>query len=73
LIYIIYAHDKKEVPLIAGFNWAYDLRPIQQNPIDRQGIAYTVHPYPQKAKPMVKSKENYFALWDQLWGFTAKD
>jgi endoglucanase len=22
---------------------------------------------------MVKSKENYFALWDQLWGFTAKD
>ena len=73
LIDIIYAHDKKVVPLVAGFNWAYDLRPIQQNPINRKGVAYTAHPYPQKAKPAIKSKENYFKLWDDVWGFAAKD
>ncbi|MCF2946729.1 glycoside hydrolase family 5 protein [Paraglaciecola aquimarina] len=73
LIDIIYAHDKKVVPLVAGFNWAYDLRPIQQNPVDRKGIAYAAHPYPQKAKPTVKSKENFFKLWEEVWGFAAKD
>jgi aryl-phospho-beta-D-glucosidase BglC (GH1 family) len=69
LIDIIYAHDTKVIPLVAGFNWAYDLRPVKQAPIDRPGIAYTSHPYPQKAKSEDKSKENFFALWEEYWGF----
>lgn len=73
LIDIIYATDKKVIPLVAGFNWAYDLRPVAFAPIEREGIAYAVHPYPQKAKPKVKSKENFFKLWDQVWGFAAKN
>ncbi|MEO9946338.1 glycoside hydrolase family 5 protein [Paraglaciecola sp.] len=73
LIDVIYAHDKNVIPLVAGFNWAYDLRPVKQSPIARQGIAYAVHPYPQKAKPKVKSKQNYFDLWESVWGFAAKD
>lgn len=73
LIDIIYSHDKNIIPLVAGFNWAYDLRPIQRNPVSRPGIAYTAHPYPQKAKPEVKSKENFFKLWEDVWGFAAKD
>jgi aryl-phospho-beta-D-glucosidase BglC (GH1 family) len=73
LIDIIYAHDKNVIPLVAGFNWAYDLRPIKQNPIEREGIAYAVHPYPQKAKPQIPSKQNFFAMWQEVWGFAAKD
>ncbi|MDU0355500.1 cellulase family glycosylhydrolase [Paraglaciecola aquimarina] len=72
LIDIIYRHDPNVIPLVAGFNWAYDLRPIADNPIDRPGIAYTSHPYPQKAKPTINSKQNYFDLWDEVWGFAAK-
>lgn len=71
LIDIIYAHDTSVIPLVAGFNWAYDLRPIEKAPIDREGIAYAVHPYPQKAKPNVPTKENFFKLWQDVWGFAA--
>lgn len=73
LIDIIYAHDKNVIPLVAGFNWAYDLRPLRTAPVEREGVAYAVHPYPQKAKPEVKSKENFFALWEEVWGFAAQD
>lgn len=73
LIDIIYAHDTNVIPLVAGFNWAYDLRPVKNAPIERKGIAYAVHPYPQKAKPEIKSKENFFKLWEEVWGFLAKD
>ncbi|MBN2350025.1 MAG: cellulase family glycosylhydrolase [Bacteroidales bacterium] len=48
IIDIIYAYDKKVIPLVAGFNWAYDLRPVKENPINREGIAYVSHPYPGK-------------------------
>ena len=73
LIDIIYATDRKVIPLVAGFDWAYDLRPVAKNPIQRSGIAYTVHPYPQKVQPKIKSKENFFKLWQQVWGFVADD
>lgn len=73
LIDIIYAHDKQVIPLVAGFNWAYDLRPVKDNPIERPGVAYAVHPYPQKAKPQIKTKENFFKMWEEVWGFLAKD
>lgn len=73
IIDIIYAHDRSIIPLVAGFNWAYDLRPIAKAPIERDGVAYAVHPYPQKAKPLVRNKQNLFALWEEVWGFMAKD
>ena len=41
-------------------------------PIDRPGIAYTSHPYPQKEQPEPASKENFFALWEEKWGFASK-
>jgi aryl-phospho-beta-D-glucosidase BglC (GH1 family) len=36
-ISIIYAHDKKVIPLVAGFNWAYDLTPVAKAPIAHVG------------------------------------
>ena len=72
MIDVIYAMDAQVIPLVAGFNWAYDLTPIKMSPIDRPGIAYTCHPYPQKAQPEPTSKENLFALWEGKWGFASK-
>lgn len=72
MIDIIYAIDKDVIPLVAGFNWAYDLTPIADAPIDRPGIAYTSHPYPQKEQPEPPTKENFFAAWDAKWGFASK-
>lgn len=72
LIDLIRQYDNDTVLLVAGFNWAYDLTPVRHMPIQRENIAYAVHPYPQKAKPTVKSKENFFMLWDKDWGFVAQ-
>ena len=71
MIDMIRAHDKDVIPLVAGFNWGYDLRPVRDNPIDRPGVAYASHPYPQKEKPAERTKENLFAAWDDAWGFVA--
>jgi aryl-phospho-beta-D-glucosidase BglC (GH1 family) len=71
IIDIIYARDSRVIPLVAGFNWAYDLRPIRNHPIDRPGVAYTSHPYPQKEQPEEPTKENFFDAWEQAWGFVA--
>lgn len=73
MIDIIYALDPNVIPAVAGFNWAYDLRFVKDRPVERDGIAYIAHPYPQKAKPKVPSKENFFELWEQVWGFASKE
>ena len=66
MITIIYAHDKKVIPLVAGFNWAYDLSHVKQNPIKQEGVAYAIHPYPQKTgQPWEKN-------WENQWGYLAK-
>jgi endoglucanase len=65
LISIIYAHDRHIVPLVAGFNWAYDLSQVARAPIDREGVAYAIHPYPQK------SPGPYPQTWEAAWGHLA--
>ncbi|MDN4503488.1 cellulase family glycosylhydrolase [Alteromonadaceae bacterium BrNp21-10] len=66
IIGLIYSHDRNVIPAVAGFNWAYDLRPVKDDPIDAQGIAYIAHPYPMKSKPP------YIQSWEDTWGFVAK-
>lgn len=64
-IIIIRANGSTAIPLVAGFNWGYDLTEIAENPIDADGIGYVSHPYPQKRpKPWVDS-------WEKDWGFVA--
>jgi endoglucanase len=65
IIDIIYANNPGAVPLVAGFDWAYDLRPVAEAPIERKGVAYVTHPYPQKTRPP------YPAKWDERFGFVA--
>ena len=65
IISIIRAHDAVGVPLVAGFDWAYDLTPVRESPIRAEGIAYVSHPYPQKRSAPWEEK------WELDWGFVA--
>ena len=53
------------VPLVAGFNYAYDLTPVEKAPINAEGIGYVSHPYP------MKRKAPWEAQWTADWGFVA--
>ncbi len=63
IIGVIRQNNGEGIPLVAGFNWAYDLTPIKDNPIELEGIAYVSHPYPQKRDKPWQEK------WTEDWGF----
>ncbi|HUI29538.1 MAG TPA: cellulase family glycosylhydrolase [Candidatus Acidoferrales bacterium] len=65
LIKLIRAYNNQSIPLVAGFDWAYDLSPIRYASIDAEGIAYSVHPYPHKRTPPYEPK------WNEDFGFVA--
>ncbi|MGB7844437.1 MAG: cellulase family glycosylhydrolase [Candidatus Acidiferrum sp.] len=65
LIAFIRAYDREKIPLVAGFDWAYDLTPLHERPIEAEGIGYVTHPYPfKRAKP-------WESKWDEDFGFAA--
>lgn len=66
MIQTIRKNGAKTIPLVAGFNWAYDLTPIANDPIDADGIAYVSHPYP------MKRQKPWDPQWTADWGFAAK-
>jgi hypothetical protein len=63
IINLIRAYDREKIPLVAGFDWAYDLTPLRNEPIAAEGIAYSVHPYPHKRWPPYELK------WEEDFGF----
>lgn len=63
IITIVRANGGQGIPLVAGFNWAYDLTPVREDPIEAEGIAYVSHPYPQKRPKPWPEK------WTEDWGF----
>jgi len=65
LIAIIRANDARAIPLVAGFDWAYDLAPLRVSPIAAAGIGYTVHPYANKRPQPWEPK------WEEDFGFAA--
>lgn len=65
IIHLIRAYDPEPIPLVAGFDWAYDLTPLHTNPIDAEGIGYVSHPYEHKRKPPWEPK------WEENFGFAA--
>ncbi len=65
LIKLIRAYDNHSVPLVAGFDWAYDLTPLNYDPVNAEGIAYVTHPYPHKRTPPYEPK------WEEDFGFAA--
>jgi aryl-phospho-beta-D-glucosidase BglC (GH1 family) len=65
IIKLIRAYDNETIPLIAGFDWAYDLTPLHYDPINAEGIGYVTHPYPMKRKRPWENK------WEENFAFAA--
>lgn len=66
LISMIRAIDETAIPLVAGFDWGYDLSMAKTDPIRFPGVGYVAHPYPQKRPaPWVDD-------WERDWGFMAE-
>lgn len=66
MIKVIRDNGAQTVPLVAGFNWAYDLTPVANDPVNAEGIGYVSHPYPMKRPKPWEEK------WTADWGFVAK-
>jgi hypothetical protein len=65
MITLIRAFDTEKVELVAGFDWAYDLTPLQLEPINAERIGYVTHPYPHKRNAPYELK------FDENFGFAA--
>jgi aryl-phospho-beta-D-glucosidase BglC (GH1 family) len=66
VITVIRAEEASNIPLVAGFNWGYDLTEAGADPIRAARIGYTSHPYPMKREKPWEEK------WTQDWGFMAE-
>ncbi len=65
-ITVIRAQSATAIPLVAGFDWAYDLTEVKNNPVAAENIGYVSHPYPMKrTKPWEDQ-------WTADWGFVAE-
>ena len=65
IIDTVRTYNPNALCLCAGFNWAYDLTPVAQEPIRRPNVAYVSHPYP------MKRSEPWEEQWEQDFGFVA--
>ena len=66
MISLIRSFDTETIPLVAGFDWAYDLTPLREEPITAVGIGYVTHPYPNKRTQPWEPK------WEEDFGFAAQ-
>lgn len=64
-IALIRAANPQVIPVVAGFDWAYDLTPLRQEPIAAEGIAYATHPYAHKRQ------QPWAPRWEADFGFAA--
>ncbi|HEX3730736.1 MAG TPA: cellulase family glycosylhydrolase, partial [Opitutaceae bacterium] len=63
MIGVIRYWDRETIPLVAGFDWAYDLDPVRYEPVRAEGIGYVAHPYPDKRpRPWEPKWEEDFAF-----------
>ena len=65
IINLMRAYDKETIPLVAGLDWAYDLSPLHDDPLNAEGIAYVTHPYSNKRSQPWEPK------WEENFGFAA--
>ncbi len=65
MITVIRYWDKETIPLVAGFDWAYDLSPIRYEPVRAAGIGYVSHPY------AFKRGQPWEPRWEENFAFAA--
>lgn len=74
IISVIRYYDKETIPLVAGFDWGYDLSHLRYNPLDVAGIGYVAHPYPNKrSRPWIPRWEENFAFAAERWPVIATE
>jgi hypothetical protein len=66
MIGIIRYWDKETIPLVAGFDWAYDLGNLHYEPVNATGIGYVTHPYP------FKRPQPWEPRWEENFAFAAE-
>jgi endoglucanase len=67
IINLIRSYDEETIPLVAGLDWAYDLSPLHDDPINAEGIGYVTHPYAHKRTQPWEPK------WEENFGFAAEN
>ena len=65
LIDVIRSHNPKALILVSGVNWAYDLRGVAEDPVQRDNIAYEPHVYPGQLI--------WYGPWEEYFGFLSED
>ena len=65
MISLIRAYDSETIPLVAGLDWAYDLSPLRDDPVNAEGIAYVTHPY------AFKRGQPWEPRWEENFAFAA--
>ena len=65
IVGIVRANDPTSIVVVAGLDWAYELRGVLASPIDAPAVAYASHPYPQKRE------EPWEPKWEADWGHVA--
>jgi len=65
MIRIVRYWARDTVPLVAGFDWAYDLDQVHYDPIRAEGIGYVVHPY------AFKRSEPWEPKWEENFAFVS--
>ncbi|MES1192216.1 MAG: cellulase family glycosylhydrolase [Steroidobacter sp.] len=66
MISIIRYSDHETIPLVAGFDWAYDLGNLRYEPVNAPGIGYVTHPY------AFKRGQPWEPRWEEDFAFAAK-
>ena len=67
IIRLIRSYDAETIPLVAGLDWAYDLTPLHDDPVNAERIAYVTHPYAHKRT------EPWEPKWEEDFGFAANE
>ena len=65
IVGIVRANDPSSIVVVAGLDWAYELRDVLASPVDAPAVAYASHPYPQKREEPWEEK------WEADWGRVA--
>ena len=65
IISLIRSFDNETIPLVAGLDWAYDLSPLRDDPVNAERIGYVTHPYANKRSQPWEPK------WEEDFGFAA--
>ena len=65
IVGIVRANDPSSIVVVAGLDWAYELREVLASPVDAPAVAYASHPYPQKRE------EPWEGKWEADWGHVA--